>query len=320
MGAGRRQAGAGPPDAAPGAARGYLQVLAAATLWGSSGVFAVALFRRGATPEAVAVLRPVVGLVFLAAAALALRREALTFTRAALAWTVGVGGLATAVFQVAYQMALASTGVPTTVALLYLAPALVVAAAGPLLGEWPTRGRVALAALSVVGVWLTVTGARGAEVSVTPAGVVWGLTAAASYAGYTLFGRMASPRFGAVRTVVGSTAGACVILAIVLPLSGADLSFPADAAAWGILVAFGLLTIAAATFLFYDGLGRIEASRAAITTTAEPVVAAVLATLLLDQGLTPRGWVGLALVVAGVAGAYASRADGGAEAPVGPGT
>lgn len=309
-----------PAERASGSAAGYAEVLAAAVLWGSSGIFAVALFRRGASPGAVALLRPVVGMAFLVAAALVLRRDAFRRpSRAALLWTVGIGGLATAVFQVAYQMALATTGVPTTVALLYLAPALVVASAGPLLGEWPGRSRVGLAALSVVGVWLTVAGARGVEVSVTPAGVAWGLLAAVSYAGYTLFGRMASPRFGAVPTVLGSTLGACVFLAAALPLSGIGLAFPNDPVAWAVLAAFGLLTIAAATFLFYDGLGRIEASRAAITTTAEPVVAAVLATLLLDQGLTVRGWLGLALVVAGVAGAYASR-KGGAETPVGPGT
>jgi DME family drug/metabolite transporter len=61
-----------------------------------------------------------------------------------------------------------------------------------------------------------------------------------------------------------------------------------------------------ATVLFFDGLGRIQASRAAIVSTVEPVVAALLATMLLGQGLTLVGWLGLGLVVVGVAGSYAS--------------
>jgi DME family drug/metabolite transporter len=67
-------------------------------------------------------------------------------------------------------------------------------------------------------------------------------------------------------------------------------------------VAFGALTIAVAQFLFFDALGRIEASGASIASAAEPAVAAVLATVLLSQGLAPLGWLGIVLVIAGVVG------------------
>ena len=294
---------------------GYLEVVAAASLWGSSGIFSVHLFRRGLSPESVALWRPVVGALFLAVMAALWKRSAWRIDARGLAWLAGVGGGLTALFQLAYQMAIEQVGVPTTVALLYLAPAFVVAAAGPLLGEWPSWKRVALAALSVVGVWLTVLGAYGVDVELTPAGVAWGATAGASYAGYTLFGRRATPSHGSMATVLWSTTGACVILAAVLPFVGPGVAVPTDGGTWALLVAFGLLTIAAAAFLFYDALGRIEAGRASISSTLEPVVAALLATWLLGQRLTPWGWVGLALVVTGVAGAYAFRRDRTPEAP-----
>ena len=51
---------------------------------------------------------------------------------------------------------------------------------------------------------------------------------------------------------------------------------------------------------------HIEAGQAAIASTVEPVAGALLATLLLGQGLTGWGWFGLAVVVTGVAGAYRS--------------
>ncbi|HSR42982.1 MAG TPA: hypothetical protein VLL48_12435, partial [Longimicrobiales bacterium] len=54
----------------PGSGRpsgvGYAEILAAATLWGSSGVFSVHLFRMGLPPESVALLRPALGLILLA--------------------------------------------------------------------------------------------------------------------------------------------------------------------------------------------------------------------------------------------------------------
>lgn len=291
---------------------GYAEVLGAATLWGSSGVFSVHLFRMGVPPESVALLRPALGLGLLAAY-LGVRRGVRRPSLRGLLVLAGLGGVLTGTFQLAYQMAMDTVGVPSTVALLYLAPALVVAASGPLLGEWPSPLRVVLALLSVAGVWLTVLGARGVDVTVTPAGLLWGALAGSSYAGYTLFGRYASPRYGSPATVLYSTAGACVLLAATLPTVGGGLVLPPHGRAWAVLVAFALLTVAAASFLFYDGLGRIEAGRASIASTVEPVVAAVLATTLLDQHLTGVGWVGLGLVVTGVAGAYGM--DPGAEGP-----
>jgi DME family drug/metabolite transporter len=130
--------------------------------------------------------------------------------------------------------------------------------------------------------------------------------AGASYAGYTLFGRHASLRFGAPATAVYSAAGACLLLAVVLPVAGMRVQLPVAGSIWALLALYALLTIAVATALFYHGLGRIEADRASIVTTAEPLVAALLATILLDQGLTAIGWLGLGLVVASVSGAYAS--------------
>lgn len=309
----RRSGARAAPAGTGGPLVGYAEVLGAAVLWGSSGVFSVHLFRMGVPPESVALLRPVLGLALLAALLRLRRRRRGRPDLRGLAILAGVGGLFTGTFQVAYQVAIDIVGVPSTVALLYLAPALVVAASGPILGEWPSPVRVLLAAVSVGGVWLTIVGARGVDVTITPAGLVWGAVAGASYAGYTLFGRYASPRYGSAATVVYSTAGACVLLAGALPALGVSLVLPPHGRAWAVLLAFALLTIAAASFLFYDGLGRIEASRASIASTVEPVVAALLATAFLGQHLTAIGWVGLGLVVVGVAGAYG--VDPGAQGP-----
>lgn len=295
-----------PPRGSRSGTVGYLQALSAAALWGSSGIFAVFLFRRGMSPASVALFRPVVGAAFLLVLAAAGARRAFPSSLRDLAFLGGLGGSLTALFHFAYQSAVDAVGVPTTVALLYLAPAIVVALAGPILGEWPSRRRVGLAVTSVVGVWLTVLGARGVGVSLDPRGIVWGVVTAAGYAGFTIFGRAASGRHEAVATGLWSTVGACVFLGAVLPLTPAKVALPEDPETWGLLVTFGLLTIAVASVLFYGALRRIEAGHAAVVTTVEPVIAALLASWLLRQGLTGWGWVGLTLVVIGVAGSYAS--------------
>jgi DME family drug/metabolite transporter len=286
---------------------GYLEALAAASLWGSSGIFAVQLFRLGVPPESLALLRPAAGVLFVLAYLLVTSPATVRIDARGVVVLAGVGGAAVGVFQLAYQLSTDAVGVPTTVALLYLAPAVVAAASGPVLGEWPSLTRVGLVVVTVTGVWLSVLGAEDVLPTFGTTGLAWGVLAGISYGGYTLLGRFATPRYGAARTLLYSTLGACVLLAVAVPTTSGALVLPRNVTAWSLLLVFALLTITVAQFLFFDALGRIEASRAAIGTSIEPIVAAILATLLLAQGLSPIGWVGIALVVAGVAGAGASR-------------
>lgn len=285
---------------------GYAEAVGAASLWGSSGIFAVNLFRLGVPPESLALLRPLVGGVLLLALFAARDVRALVIDlRGLLVLGVG-GGLAIGVFQIAYQLSTDAVGVPSTVALLYLAPAVVAAASGPLLGEWPDRTRLVLLVITLSGVWLSVLGAEEVAATFGNTGVAWGILAGISYGVYTLFGRFASPRYGSKRTVVYSTLGSLAFLTVAVPATSGPIVWPSSSNAWGLLIAFGLLTIAVAHFLFFDALSRIDASRASIATAVEPVVAAVLSTLLLAQGLSPLGWLGIGLVALGVAGVGAT--------------
>jgi drug/metabolite transporter, DME family len=297
---------------------GYVEALLAAVLWGSSGIFSVYLFAHGVSPQSLALLRPAIGVLLLGLVVASVHgRAGLLPGRRALGVLMVGGGSVVGLFQLTYQMSIDAVGVPATVALVYLAPPIVVAVSGPLLGEWPTPKRTFLAGVTLAGVWLTVWGADAVTPTFGGSGVVWGVLAGASYAGYTLFGRYAAPRFGSGATVLYSTIGACAWLAVALSFLIDDFVLPATSAAWALLVIFALLTVAGAQFLFFDALGRIEASRASITSAAEPVVAALLATLLLSQGLAPVGWIGVALVVSGVIGVGAERRAIGA-APTAP--
>ena len=106
---------------------------------------------------------------------------------------VGLGGGAlVAVFEVAYQYAIAGAGVAGAAALLYTAPVIVAILAQPLLGEAITPLRVLLAVAVMVGATLTVRGGSAAEAANgadqlpgVAAGALGGALAALSYAGTT---------------------------------------------------------------------------------------------------------------------------------------
>ena len=290
---------------------GYAEAVAAASLWGSSGIFAVNLFRLGVPPESLAFLRPLVGaLVLIIAVSLRDRQGLRIDTRGLLVLMVG-GGVSVALFQITYQFSTDAVGVPSTVAMLYLAPAVVATASGPLLNEWPDRTRIALLIVTLSGVWLSVLGADTVTATFGATGLRWGMLAGIAYGAYTLFGRYAAPIYGSIPTVVYSTLGCVLFLALAVPVTSGPIVWPASPTAWVVLLVFSILTIAVAHFLFFDALARIDASRASIATAIEPVVAATLATVLLGQGLSTLGWTGVTLVVLGVAGVGATARNGG---------
>jgi len=102
--------------------------------------------------------------------------------------------------------------------------------------------------------------------------------------------------------------GGVVILGIVLPLAGRAPTPPPSLAAWRGLAGLTAGSVLAANILFFAAVKRIEAAPAAVAATIEPVVGTLLALLLFNQRLSAPGWVGLTMVVAGVAAGYLQEA------------
>lgn len=296
----------------PRSVAGYAKIVSAAALWGTAGPLSVALMRMGAAPESLALFRPLIGATGLLLAALATSPTSLRVPRRGLLFLIVPGGIAVGVFQLAFQFSMDSVGVPTTVGLLYLAPAIVILAAGPVLNEWPRPATVVLGLLSVLGVWMMIWGSGSWGRS--DGTLVWGVLSGVAMASYTLFGRAASPVYGPVATTLYSTIAGTVLIVIAGMFGLLDFAIPPSIQAGALVVVLALTSLTLASFLFFDGLRNVRAPRAAIVTTLEPVVAALLAATFIGQNMSWVGWAGLSVVVGGVAGAYligpARSADG----------
>jgi len=288
---------------------GYLFALGAGAVWGTTGPLSTALYRAGEAITGIGFWRLVVGLVGFIAYGL-FRPQLFRIDRKA--WLlVGLGGgTLVALFEVAYQFGIAGTGVAGAAALLYIAPVLVAILAKPILGEPLTALRVALALVVMAGAALTVQGgSHGAGSAAVPLpslieGVAGGLLAMLSYAGTTLLARYAVPRYGALQVLFLEIVGGVVVLGMVLPLAGHAPLAPHTAGAWTYILLLSLGSVLAANFLFFAALRRIDAAPTAVAATIEPVVGTLLALALFNQQLTPLGWLGLAMVVGGVATGY----------------
>ena len=286
---------------------GYLCALGAGATWGTTGPLSTGLYSL-MPATSIGFWRVLIGTVALVIWGVLFRRDLFRADRRA--WLlVGLGGGAmVALFEIAYQFAIGGVGVAGAAALLYTAPVIVAVLARVILKEALTPTRIALAILVMIGVALTVTGgsnagAEAARMGVT-VGVAGGLLSALSYALTSLMGRYAAPRYGAVKVLFLEAVGGVVLIWIGLAIWGRPPTVPPSAAAWRGLLGLAAGSVIAANILFFGAMKRIEAAPASVAATIEPVVGAVLALLLFGQRLTGLGWIGLLMVVSGVAAGY----------------
>ena len=297
---------------------GYCCALGAGAVWGTTGPLSTKLYAEGAAITGIGFWRLMLGTAGLALWALLFHRDVFKVDRKGLLLMGGLGGAMVALFEVAYQFGIAGAGVAGAAALLYTAPVMVALVAKPLLGEKLTPLRFALAVVVMIGAAMTVMSKSGTgtpHATALPSlvvGIIGGLGAAVSFATTTLLARWTVPRYGSYRMLFWEALGGVIIIAVVLGAIGLARSgnvaqlmpLPPTSAGWAYTLALAVGGVVLANFLFFAGVRRIEATPTAVAATIEPVVGALLAFLLLSQGLTILGWVGLLLVVGGVAAGY----------------
>ena len=275
---------------------GYGYILIAATCWGLVGPIARVALAEGVTPLEIAFWRAVIGGGLFGAHALVLLRRPAgpgvrrTIDRADLP-AMGLFGLVcVALFYSAYHFAIEAGGAALAAVLLYTAPAWVAIIGAVLLSE-------RLTLLKALAVGLTLTGIVGiafggtTAVAFSWAAIVWGLISGLSYAFYYPFGKWYFDRYAPA-----------TIFAYALPIGAVGLlpvvSFdPKTTAAWAAIIVIGTVSTYGAYLAYGAGMQRVEASRASIVATFEPVVAAAVAFLWWDERLGLWGLVGAVLVV-----------------------
>jgi len=178
----------------------------------------------------------------------------------------------------------------------YTYPALVYVISIRFLGErlFP---RKLLALVFALGGVALVTGGDTAGVDRFGVGLV--VLAACGYAGYITGSRAAVAAIGP-DVLAGTALVASALSFLGFGLLSGRLFVPAGSEQWMPILGTAILGTTLPLFLYVSGLERIEASRAAITSTAEPVVTVLLGIVLLGEAFTPSLVVGGALVLVGV--------------------
>lgn len=283
-----------------GRSRAIGAVVIAAICWASLGT-AYALFRRwfGIDEVTIVTLRAVFASVMLFAWLRLKRRRLVCPSAPDLVRISLLGATAVTGFYVVLIYAFSSTSVPVATLILYLAPSLVAVGAFAFLGERLSRVHITALCLSFLGCALVARIFSLESIAANGWGLVLCFGSAIAYASYSLQVKPMLGRVSADTIILGHlVVGAIGLIIVKLIVSPTDWASPT-----GLLVT-GLYTGSVLTVIpliaYTVGLGGLPAGEAATIATLEPVLATIVAWVVLGEHLDFWQMLGGGFVIASV--------------------
>jgi drug/metabolite transporter (DMT)-like permease len=276
---------------------------ASAVLFGSIIIWGRHVLERGLPVETMLSIRFAIGALVLLTALLFSRRPVLAEPGERLRLVF------LALFGYAIEASLFFTAtqhgtVAAVTLLFFIYPVFVTVWAWALGGHLPARLTIAALVCAVAGAVIVV--GAGAGLAIDGIGVVLALTTAATYSAYLTGVDLLIERTNALTGAMWVSAGASLGLFVYANVVG-HWQLPSGAAEWGPLLGMGLAS-AGAFFFLMEALRRIGAVRTAIVSAMEPLAAAVLGFVFLDESVTLGVAVGGLLILLGAVLASLARA------------
>ncbi len=289
---------------------GYGLVLAAAVLWGSLGIAVRIISAAGVGALEASTWRA--GLAFAGAlvASAAAHRGHLRVDLGDLLLFAAYGFVSIALFFLAYFTAIELTTLATAAILLYTAPVWVTVLSAALFGEDLSASKLTALLLAFAGCALVVRAHDPAALRPNLPGVLAGLASGLTYGLYSVFGKVALRRHPPLVVLTYALGFGTLFLALGAMAAGVPperLAPSHVARALPALLYLGLVATWLAQWLYVAGLRRVQASRASIVATVEPVVAGLLGYAWFGEVLDGIQLLGGALVLVAVASVQTRR-------------
>jgi drug/metabolite transporter (DMT)-like permease len=281
------------------ATRGYLCVMSAAVMWASSGTAGKALFQAGITPFELVQIRVTFSAVLLAITLGLFGRRFFRIRPRDIAYFALLGGVAMALVQLSYFLAISKIQVAAAILLEYLAPVIVAVYSMCFWNERVTTSKLFALFLAIAGCYLVAGGYNLELLQMNRTGILWGLLAAVSFASYTLLGERGMHRYRPWTVIFYAFLFAALSLnSIHKPFNYLHVSYNAGQC-WCLLYIVTVGTILPFG-LYFIGVNYIRSTRTMITATLEPISAAFMAFFLLGEVLEPLQIAGGLSVVAAI--------------------
>jgi len=278
----------------------YILVLIAGVSWGLIGVFTKAIDALGFTEMQMLFVKGVLATAVLFLITFFKDKSQLKLKNwKDIRYFIGTGVVSFAFFSWAYMKAVNLTSLGVAAVLLYTAPTFVMLFSILLFGEQMTKTKGIVLLMTFAGCIL-VTGILEGGAAFTWQGIVIGLAAGVGYALYSIFGTYAIRGGYGSLTISFYTFLLATIVISFLVEPAAVVSQITEMGQWPLAISFALLTTVVPYLAYTKGLSGLPASKASVTATIEPVVAAVLGIVVFHESVSMLKITGIVLVLSSV--------------------
>ena len=275
-------------------------IILAGCFWGSMGIFVRRLGTYGFGSIQIVSIRVTLAAMIFALVLYIKDRNGFRISCRDLPLFLGLGFGSILFFTICYFTAITMMSLSTAAILLYTSPIWIMLMSVLFFHEKLNKKKLMALALAFAGCVL-VSGISGEGVPLT--GLFVGLGSGIGYGLYSILGTIALRRYSSYTvttyTFMFAAAGSWIIC------RPADMFYKfSNAADLGFLMVFCVLTAlitAVIPFLAYTlGLERVEASKAGIIATIEPMVATIIGIVIFSEPLTIMSAAGILLILSAV--------------------
>lgn len=277
---------------------GYALAVLAGCLWALLVVLGKLLVATGVDPVTMVGVRAAMAFIMLGGVLAVVNRRLITLEAGDIPLFLGYGSCVALNYALYFYAFKYTTGTMAVI-LMYTYPAFVTGLAAALLGERLDAVKVTALFVTLAGCVLVVQAYDRGALLFNLKGVLSGLGSALAMALYSIIGKTAIRRYNSWTVVLwGFGFGSLLLLGSRLGDLGAVARMPPEV--WGGLFLVALFPTLLAYAVFTRAMAYIEASRASITASVEPVVGAALAWVFLGERLETLQWLGGVAVIGGV--------------------
>ena len=279
----------------------YILVMIAGISWGLIGVFTKVIDVLGFTEMQMLFVKGVLATAVLLLITSVKDKSQLKLKNwKDIRYFIGTGIISFSFFSWAYMKAVNLTSLGVAAVLLYTAPTFVMLFSIFLFGEKMTKTKGIVLAMTFVGCILVTGLLEGGAAVITWQGIGIGLAAGIGYALYSIFGTYAiKAGYGSLTISLYTFLMATIVMSfLVEPVE--VVTKITEMGQWPLAVSFALLTTVVPYLTYTKGLSGLPASKASVTATIEPVVAAILGIVVFHESVSMLKLTGIVLVLSSV--------------------
>ncbi len=279
----------------------WILILLAGICWGCIGLFTKRITVLGFSEMEMLFIKMVVDVLLLAVILYSKDKKLLRiYGITDIKYFIGTGICSFVFFSWCYMKAINETSLGVAAVLLYTAPAIVMVLSVFLFHEKLTYKKCIVVAMTFAGCVLVTGMADAQALHYSAKGIWFGLCSGVGYALYSIFGTFALKKGYPSFTVTFYTFLMAMLFLLFMVKPLALFQKITAQGVWIEMLLFSVFTALVPYICYTKGLSAMEASKASVLATTEPVVASVIGILVFSEGISWQKLIGILLVLGGI--------------------